>query len=618
MLRPLRLDQPTAGTMRLRAVLSTVGIGVQGGLRFVSSVLIGRVGGDAVLGVVNSAISAAMFLTLLGPQSAGNAASKFVARSRGAGRYVEAQQVARHLAGRLVIVSAALAVIAILSWAGISGEPLTESWRGGLCVAALVVGYAGYSFVRGLQFGAGQVPRATAWDVTSVVIGLAGVLVLLASGVRNTTLLLPLAAAYLVYTAAGWPQRTATGQEDRHPGHTSHITGGSSSPGGAESGDGPRSGSSSSPDTPGSGAENGIEAAHVAWSSASKAPSAAAGVGAEEAKMASSDDPAASTSAGARAATLAGTDRGLGRGLRREIDHFVLFGIAGAVAVTGFLQISMVVARLADTDGEAGQYAAALSLATPASLLAGSMSLVLFPAMAEAWGRGDREGFRRQGDHAMRLLVLLMVAVFGALVLVSRPLVRVVYGVDYAHASDLLPWLLFAVLAISVGVGAVTSLTTRSQRGVALSSAASAVGLVVGGIVWAVLAPGEGVRGVAMGYLIGTVVGTAVPVVLVWRQDRQRWAGLMLRAAAGIALLLGLLWLEHRLGFSPFGDTGSSVVQGSSGSAAYSSTFTMTFDSSRVSAWWLDPLCAIGFVVAWLAISWPDTRRLLPPLLRRR
>src|SRR5690606_36015248 len=98
----------------------------------------------------------------------------------------------------------------------------------------------------------------------------------------------------------------------------------------------------------------------------------------------------------------------LSRTLRREIDHFVLFGLAGAVAVTGFLQLSMVVARLVDSDAQAGQYAAALSLATPASLLAGSMSLVLFPAMAESWGRGDLESFRRQGDEAMRLLVLVM------------------------------------------------------------------------------------------------------------------------------------------------------------------------------------------------------------------
>lgn len=502
MVRPLRLDAPTVGSMRGRAVLSTIGIGLQGGLRFLSSVAIGRIGGDAVLGVVNSAISAAMFLTLLGPQSAATAASKFVARARGSGDEVEVHLVARHLSGRLTALALALAVVGVVGWSGVSGEPLSTSWPGGLCVAAFVLGYSGYSFVRGLQFGAGQVSRATAWDVVSVAIGLTGLLILLAVGVRRTALLLPFAVAYGTYTVANWPRRS------RSTGLNGHL----------------------SPQ------------------------------------------------------------------LRRELDHFVLLGVAGAVAVTGFLQLSMVVARLVDSDAQAGQYAAALALATPASLLAGSLSLVLFPAMSEAWGRGDHDSFRRQGDHAMRLLVLLMVAVFGALVLVSRPLVRIVYGGHFSHAASLLPWLLFAVLAISVGVGAVTSLTTRSSRGVTLSSASSAAGLLLGVLVWVLVAPTHGVLGVAIGYLAGTLAGTAVPVVIVWRQDAQRWAALMMRAGLGVALVLGLLWLEHRFGASPF---------------ARAET------SARLSAWWLDPVCAVGFVVAWVGLSWPDMRRLVPPLIRR-
>src|SRR3954469_17933400 len=90
MFRPLRLDQPTVGSLRARGVLSTIGIGVQGLLRFTISVIVGRVGGPAVLGVVNSAISGALFLSLLWPASSGAAASKFVARARGAGDDEEA------------------------------------------------------------------------------------------------------------------------------------------------------------------------------------------------------------------------------------------------------------------------------------------------------------------------------------------------------------------------------------------------------------------------------------------------------------------------------------------------------------------------------------------------
>ena len=98
--------------------------------------------------------STATLLTLLWPTTAGSAASKFVARAHGAGRHAEAEAVARHLRRRMVQTTALLAVVAVPVWMLVAGAP--DVW-GGLCVAALVIGYSGYNFARGLQFGAGQV-----------------------------------------------------------------------------------------------------------------------------------------------------------------------------------------------------------------------------------------------------------------------------------------------------------------------------------------------------------------------------------------------------------------------------------------------------------------------------
>ena len=115
-------------------------------------------------------------------------------------------------------------------------------------------------------------------------------------------------------------------------------------------------------------------------------------------------------------------DRGatLPAGLRSELDQVVLLGVAGSVASSGFLQISMIVAKNLDA-AEAGQFAAALTTATPASLPAASLSLVLFPALAAAWGRGDKALFRPQPDQAKRALALAMLTVLGSLSLGSRP-----------------------------------------------------------------------------------------------------------------------------------------------------------------------------------------------------
>ena len=105
LIRPLSLDAPSTHSMARRGAMSVLGVGWQGLVRFITNALVGRVGGPAVLGVVGSAISAAQLSTLAWPTSAGAAASKFVARARGAGDQAQAAAVAAHLARRTVAIS---------------------------------------------------------------------------------------------------------------------------------------------------------------------------------------------------------------------------------------------------------------------------------------------------------------------------------------------------------------------------------------------------------------------------------------------------------------------------------------------------------------------------------
>ena len=466
--------------MASRGVLSTIGLASQGALRFLINLLVGRFGGPSLLGILQTAISTATFLALLWPTTTGSAASKFVARARGADKPDEVEAVAAHLRRRTIETTLLLAAIAVPLWIWLGEGDVT----GGLSVAALVIGYSGYNFARGVQFGVGQVARSTVWDVIITLAGVAGVLCALVTGVQGPLLLLPMAGAYLLYTVAGWP-----------------------------------------------------------WSALGR-PSAA---------------------------------------LRREMGGVVARGVFGTIASAGFLQLSMVVARQVGSAHEAGQYAAALTLATPASLLAGSLSLVLFPSMAEAWGRGDVRGFRWQTDQATRLLVVVMVAIFGSLALCSRLVVAIIWGTRYAQASELLPILLLAVLPTTLAMACVNSLSTRSQRGMAVASGASLSGLAVGGVGWLLLAPRFGESGVALGYLAGTLVIAGLPVAVVWHRDGQEWSRLLSKLACGVCIVVGMLAAQRQLPLGP----------------------------------WLDTAWALVFLLAWLTIVRREARvvmRLLRPL----
>lgn len=474
MLRPVDLDAPSQTSLARGSLLSTTGLLAQGVLRFATAFLVGHIAGREQLGLVASAIATATLLALLWPTTTGSAASKFIARARGAGNDGEVHSVAAHLSRRTVQTGVVLGVASAGVWVLVDHG----SWVEAATVAVLTLAYSGYSFTRGVQFGARQVPRATSWDIASVLLGLSTLIVLLASGLRGPTLILPLVLAYGLYTVAGWPH----GARGRPPGP-----------------------------------------------------------------------------------------------LRRELDGFVALGAAGSLASTGFLQLSQITAKVSTGDAGAGQYAAALNLATPASMLAASLSLVLFPSMAQAWGRGDTAGFHAQTDRATRALAVVMVAIFGSIILCSRLAVDLVWGSRFQGAQQVLPVLVLAVLATNLAVPSVNALTTRSQRGMWVTTGASLLGLAAGGAVWWLLAGRMGTVGVAVGYLCGTIVIASIPVAVTWWSDRHAWSGVFGRVAAALVLVGGLVWLQRAAQLSP----------------------------------WTDPLAAMVFLAAWSFLVRADLR-LLP------
>ena len=160
---------------------------------------------------MQSAISTGTLLALLWPTTTGSAASKYLARARGAGDSEEVSAVAAHLSRRTLQAVLLIALLGIPIWVFLDDGSAASA----LPVVAFAAAYSGYSYTRGVQFGLGQVERATTWDVISASLGLVSVAVALAVGVRGTALLLPLVLSYSVYTIAGWPRAASGGSSPR-------------------------------------------------------------------------------------------------------------------------------------------------------------------------------------------------------------------------------------------------------------------------------------------------------------------------------------------------------------------------------------------------------------------
>jgi putative peptidoglycan lipid II flippase len=465
---PARAESDAA--LAAQTILSTLGILVQGGVRFVFSVLVGNAFGKLVLGAANAAISLALFASLVHPSAAAQTATKFVARARGARDFEGAAAATAYLARWTALSSVALGVVGALVAPALLGLGAVESALTG----ALVVAYSGYMFTRGVLFGSGCVQRATVWDLISSAISLAALAAVVVAG-ETAWILLPLVLGYAVYVAANLPRRSrATVPAD----------------------------------------------------------------------------------------------------LRREMNGFLGLTLVNSVATGGFLQLSMVAAQHWDPEG-AGAFAAALTLATPASLASRSLSLVLLPSLATAYGRGDHDSVRRQTDISTRVLAVVSLATFGPLMLLSPTLISLFFRRDgFDEAVILLPILLAAVMVLNVVIGATNSLLTREQRHARVVVAASVVGALAGAAWWLVAAPTGGVHAVAVGYLGGTLIVSVIPVVVAWRLDHHAWAGLVTRFVGMTAVAGALVWWEE--------STGASLL--------------------------VQLLLAVGFVGCWIGISWKDAR----------
>ncbi|MEH0111014.1 lipopolysaccharide biosynthesis protein [Tersicoccus sp. MR15.9] len=433
------VSQSSARSMASRWAFGLMGSLSQGLTRFLYSVLIGRVLGAATLASVNSALSLALFLSLLWPTSAGQAATRFVAQLRGEGRPEQAQAVANHLGRRMLVTSLLLGVATVLGAVVVLHLDVSTA----ICAGILLLGYAGWSFTRGVQYGAGQIARAAVWDVAGSVAALVMLVAVLVFR-AEPILLLPLALGYGAYAVICWPAPSTTPVDPE---------------------------------------------------------------------------------------------------LLAPMRRFLGYGVLGTLSSTGLLQLSMVSAQLAGSANTAGLYAAALSLATPATMIARTGSQVLFPSMAEAGGRQDATSMRRQTDLVTRGLTVSMLAVFGALALASPLVVRVLYGERFAGTQDILPILLLAVMFTTLPVGAVNRLNATGVRGARFISLVAAGGLVLAVVLWIVLGPVLGVIGVAVGYLTASTLTSLGPILRCWREDRQQWGGVVLRLLVGLALIVGgVVW----------------------------------------------------------------------------
>ncbi|MBN8883428.1 MAG: hypothetical protein J0H73_14075 [Salana multivorans] len=200
----------------------------------------------------------------------------------------------------------------------------------------------------------------------------------------------------------------------------------------------------------------------------------------------------------------------------RQATGTVAWNSVALLASNGLIQFTMVFTYASATAMAAGEFAAAIAIATPASMLAQAVSQVLIPRLTQWYQMDPAEAVGRTRRTLLAVSALLTVA-FAAVALLTPLAIRVVYTSRYDGAVGYVLALLVGVLLFSIATVASTVLlvTGRAHQSAMLMVASAVVGVATMVVTSRTLEAGYAA---ATGLAVGTALSAGMHLVLAWRR----------------------------------------------------------------------------------------------------
>lgn len=170
-----------------------------------------------------------------------------------------------------------------------------------------------------------------------------------------------------------------------------------------------------------------------------------------------------------------------------------------------------------EADATAGLYGAAQQLARIPYYLMVTASLVLFPVVASLDGKTEAARARRADtvSQAFTGILGLVVGMAAVTAPISGRVLRVIYPAAYVDAAPAFPWLVTALVVLTLVNVGITMISGAGRPGVSVAILVAT--LVVQVVAAALLIPSFGLAGAALATLLAAVASLALCVVMLRR-----------------------------------------------------------------------------------------------------
>lgn len=200
---------------------------------------------------------------------------------------------------------------------------------------------------------------------------------------------------------------------------------------------------------------------------------------------------------------------GLDAATRTEVLAFTRHNIFGMIAAGGLLPATMILVQVLARDSS-DLFAAALTLATPANLLAQSITQVLIPFFASTVGTEPHHR-RRTGLQLFLLSVAAFAVIFLTLIFLGPWLLDIVFPGKFSEGSATLAWLL-AIIGAQSCAAVPTAMLLASGRQ-KMYAGICFIATVSGTVVMILGIPVFGLAGAIAGLALGAV-GSSIAICI--------------------------------------------------------------------------------------------------------
>ena len=196
--------------------------------------------------------------------------------------------------------------------------------------------------------------------------------------------------------------------------------------------------------------------------------------------------------------------------LSRYIGMYGLVATIGTLASTSKAYIAIILIGIYLSPEKVGFYSAAISITTIFMYAPTIFGRVLLPTISSSYGSGDVHTIKKLLDITTVWLSIVVLFLGGIFIILSKEILILLFKPAFAEAAFSLQTLILDLCLATMALPAVSALVgTKYVRIPAVSAIFSTLVSIA---VWPYLIPKFGIDGAAAGYIIGTIVGTIIPL----------------------------------------------------------------------------------------------------------